>query len=90
MTAPTEPEATTTPGDSQRMVVDLCLKHCLSGMPDQTMVITHQQMLDLAQFTLRLEIVDIQHPQTSPIKCSLITIAEAERLLQELKKVRRP
>jgi len=76
--------------DPQRMIIDMCLKQYLSITPGREMIITHEQMVELSKFTLRLEVMDVANPATSPIKCSLITIAEAETLMEELKKTRTP
>lgn len=80
---PTEPQF-----DPQKMIVDACLMQYLNALPTKAITISHEEILELSRkFTLRLEILNMKHPETSPIRCTLITLEDARKLMEELKRM---
>lgn len=74
--------------DPQQMIVSLLAVKLLRTTNGE-LVLTNDEMRELAKFTLRLEILQPQDPATSPIKCSLITVEDAAKFLQEMAKSKR-
>lgn len=74
--------------DPQQMIVSLLAVKLLRTTNGE-LVLTNDEMRELAKFTLRLEILQPQDPATSPIKCSLITVEDAAKFLQEMSKSKR-
>lgn len=75
--------------DPQKVIVDACLMQYLNALPTKAITISHEEILELSKmYTIRLEILNMKQPETSPIRCSLITLKDAEKLLNELKRMK--
>lgn len=74
--------------DPQKLIVDACLMQYLNALPTKAITISHEEILELTRkFTLRLEILNMKQPEVSPIRCTLITLEDARKLMEELKRM---
>lgn len=75
--------------DPQQMILGfLAVKYLQEHAASGGIVLTMDQMKALGQFTVRMEVLDPQHPETSPIKCTCISVADAVKMMQETNKMR--
>lgn len=75
--------------DPQQMILGfLAVKYLQEHGGSEGVVLTMDQMKALGQFTVRMEVVDPQHPEVSAIRCSCISVADAMKMLQETNKMR--
>lgn len=74
--------------DPQQMILGFLAVRYLQEHGGQTIILHTEEMRQLAQFTVRMEVVDPQHPETSPIKCTCISVADAMKMMQETNKMR--
>lgn len=72
--------------DPMQLIVGMLAVKYLQLNGGQTIILTMKEMQELATFTVRLEIVQPQDPANSPIKCDVITIADAQRMYQEMQR----
>ena len=76
------------PLDPQQFIITLLAVKYLQENGGQTIILSHDDMKALAQFTVRLEIINPETPATSPIKCWAVSLADAIKLLQELEQAK--
>lgn len=75
--------------DPQKVIVDACLMQYLNALPTRAITISHEEILELSKkYTIRLEILNMKQPEISPIRCSLITLEEARKLMEELRRMK--
>lgn len=72
--------------DPQQMIVGMLAVKYLQENGGQTIILDTKEMRELAQFTVRLEIVNPQDPANSPIKCRVISVADAIKFMQEMER----
>ena len=72
--------------DPQQMIVGMLAVKYLQENGGQTIVLSMKEMQELAKFTIRLEITNPQNPAESPIKCSVISVADATKFMQEMQR----
>lgn len=76
------------PLDPQQLIITLLAVKYLQEHGGQTIILSHNEMKALSQFTVRLEILEPLAPATSPIKCTAISVADAIKLMEEVSKAR--
>ena len=76
------------PLDPQQLIITLLAVKYLKENGGQTVILSHDEMKALAQFTVRLEITDPETPATSSIKCWAISLTDAIKLMQELEQAK--
>lgn len=74
--------------DPQQMILGFLAVKYLQSNGGITVNLSMDEMKALGQFTVRMEIVDPLHPDTSSVKCTCITAAEAMRMMQETNKMK--
>lgn len=72
--------------DPQQMIVGMLAVKFLQQNGGQTIILDTKEMQALAQFTIRLEIVNPQDPAHSPIKCMVISVADAVKFMQDMER----
>lgn len=83
------PHAPTAPRpDPQVMIIGLLAVKYLQEHNGQAIVLSSQEMKDLAKFTVRLEIISPQDPANSPIKCTVISMEEAVKMMSDMQRAR--
>lgn len=76
---PAAPRPTT-----QELIMNLlAVQHLLKN---GTVTLDTETILHLTQYTVRVELVDPKDPEHSPIMCTAITVEQAKRFMEELKK----
>jgi hypothetical protein len=79
-----------TPEQVQAMIVNALACHLLAKEPQKMVVLTHQELQELIQqYTLRLEVVNPRQPETSDVRIQLVTVQDAEKMLQALTRKKR-
>jgi len=74
--------------DPQTLIIGLLAVKFLQQNGGQPIILSSQEMKDLAQFTVRLEIMNPQEPATSPIKCTVISMEDAVKMMNDMKRAR--
>ena len=77
------------PLDPQQLIITLLAVKYLQEHGGQTIILSHNEMKALSQFTVRLEILEPLTPATSSIKCSAISVTDAIKLMEELQQAKR-
>ena len=74
--------------DPQQMILGFLAVKYLQSSGGITVILSMDEMKELGQFTVRMEVLDPQHAETSPIKCTCISVADAMKMMQETNKMR--
>ena len=74
--------------DPQQMIVTMLAVKLLRLTPTVPVILSSAELKELAQYTVRLEIVNPQDPANSPIKCSLMSVADAAKFLAEMNRTK--
>lgn len=74
--------------DPQQLIITLLAVKYLQEHGGQVVILYPKELQELAKFTVRLEIVEPNQPETSPIKCTAISVADAIKLMEEVSKAR--
>lgn len=84
------PDQKQTPEQVQAMIVNALACHLLCKEEGKTVTLTHQELQELIQqYTLRLEVVNPRQPETSDVRIQLVTVQDAEKMLQALTRKKR-
>jgi len=84
------PEPTQSAEQVQTMIVNALACHLLYREKDKMIVLTHRELQDLIQhYTLRLEVVNPRQPETSDVRIQLVTVQDAEKMLQAVTRKKR-
>lgn len=75
--------------DPQQLIITLLAVKYLQERGGQVIVLSHDEMKALAQFTVRLEILEPLTPATSPIQCTAISVTDAIALMKELQQAKK-
>lgn len=84
------PEPTQSAEQVQAMIVNALACHLLYREKEKMIVLTHRELQDLIQtYTLRLEVVNPRQPETSDVRIQLVTVQDAEKMLQAMTRKKR-
>lgn len=84
------PEPTQSAEQVQAMIVNALACHLLHREKEKMIVLTHRELQDLIQtYTLRLEVVNPRQPETSDVRIQLVTVQDAEKMLQAMTRKKR-